>query len=269
MVNDEDKYSRLTGKEKYMEKIMRKTISLLLAVLMIALLTACGKKDNFCGTWKVDYIEYDGSKFTVEEGNNIEDEDLSDFYIILKDGGKAYVYDDEYGTLVNWLKSDDSIMIGDEKCSIVDGEICLEYYGDKIYLKKASDNQDIPDENDEENEEDEEENNENLSFEEDSTTNETTSIETENNSLSDDSEWKQFLKDYEAWVDDYIEIINKYKNNPSDMSLLSDYTKMVSKMADWSQRADEIELEIKDTSAAMEYSAELLRIAGKLAEAAY
>ena len=42
-----------------------------------------------------------------------EDEDLSGFYIIFKDGGKAYVYDDGYGDLVNWLKSDDSIMIGD------------------------------------------------------------------------------------------------------------------------------------------------------------
>ena len=53
------------------------------------------------------------------------------------------------------------------------------------------------------------------------------------------------------------------------MSILSDYTKMASKAADWSARADEIELELKDTQEALEYSAELLRIAAKLAEAAY
>lgn len=86
---------------------------------------------------------------------------------------------------------------------------------------------------------------------------------------SSHQEWKQFLKDYEVWVDDYIEIIKKYKVNPTDMSILSDYTKMASKAADWSARADEIELELKDTQEALEYSAELLRIAAKLAEAAY
>ena len=90
-----------------------------------------------------------------------------------------------------------------------------------------------------------------------------------NNESSGNEEWRQFLKDYEAWVDDYITIVKKYKDNPTDMSVLTDYTNMVSEMADWAERADEIELELEDTDAALEYSAELLRIAAKLAEAAY
>lgn len=99
-----------------MSYLMKKLFALLLAVIMITSLTVCGEKEkneDFGGTWKVDSIEYEGSKFSVEEWNNMEDEDLSGFYIIFKDGGKAYVYDDGYGDLVNWLKSDDSIMIGD------------------------------------------------------------------------------------------------------------------------------------------------------------
>ena len=99
-----------------MSYLMKKLFALLLAVIMITSLTACGEKEkneDFGGTWKVDSIEYEGSKFSVEEWNNMEDEDLSGFYIIFKDGGKAYVYDDGDGDLVNWLKSDDSIMIGD------------------------------------------------------------------------------------------------------------------------------------------------------------
>lgn len=96
-----------------------------------------------------------------------------------------------------------------------------------------------------------------------------TSSKPKNNTTSDDTEWKQFLKDYEAWVDDYIAIVKKYKNNPTDMSILSDYTEMVSEMAEWSEKADEIELELEDTAEALEYSKEVLRIAGKLAEAAY
>lgn len=90
-----------------------------------------------------------------------------------------------------------------------------------------------------------------------------------NNENTGAEEWRQFLKDYEAWVDDYIAIVKKYKDNPTDMSILTDYTNMVSEMADWAERADEIELELEDTDAALEYSSELLRIAAKLAEAAY
>lgn len=241
---------------------MKKLLVLLLVVMMITSLTACSKKEkseDFGGTWKIDSIEYEGSKFSVEEWNNMEDEDLSGFYIIFKDGGKAYVYIDGYGDLVNWLKSDDSIMIGDEKCSIIDGKICLDYYGDKIYLKKTSDSQEIP----------KEDAGEDLTYEDDSSVVETISPEVEKDSTNDDAEWKQFLKDYEAWVDDYIVIVKKYKDNPSDMSILSDYAEMISEMTDWTERADEIELELEDTDAALEYSAELLRIAGKLAEATY
>ena len=94
---------------------------------------------------------------------------------------------------------------------------------------------------------------------------ETTDEKNENS--SNDAEWKQFLKDYEGWVDNYIEITKKYKANPSDLSILTDYTEMVSELTEWSEKADEIELELKDSDAALEYSNELMRIANKLAEA--
>lgn len=234
---------------------MKKALSLLLAVIMILSLTACSKKEKnekFEGTWKIDCIEYEGSKFSVQEWNNMEGEDFSEFYIIFKDGGKAYVYDGDYGDLVDWLKSYDSIMIGDEKCSIVDKMICFDYYGDKIYLKKVSDNQTIPEEKDDENL-DKDEYLEDVSGDDENA----------------DTEWKEFLTDYEAWVDDYIEIVKKYKENPADTSILSDYSAMLSEMSEWSEKADEIEIELEDTNAALEYSAELLRIVAKLSEVAY
>ena len=74
------------------------------------------------------------------------------------------------------------------------------------------------------------------------------------------------MVEYEEWVDDYIEIVKKYNNNPSDMSILSDYTEMVSEMTEWTDKADDVELSITDTDEALEYSQELLRIAGKLAK---
>ena len=82
-----------------------------------------------------------------------------------------------------------------------------------------------------------------------------------------DSEWRQFLKDYEKWVDDYIAFMKKYKENPSDLTLLSEYSKMLTDMSEWAEKADKIELELSDTSESLEFSAELLKIAAKLTEA--
>ena len=46
---------------------------------------------------------------------------------------------------------------------------------------------------------------------------------------SSSSDCEQFCDDYEAFVDDYIEVLKKYKANPSDMSILSEYSSMMSK----------------------------------------
>ena len=86
---------------------------------------------------------------------------------------------------------------------------------------------------------------------------------------AEEAEWRQFIQEYDEWVDDYIAILKKYKDNPTDMSILSDYTEMMNDLAKWAERADKIELELQDTEAALEYSAALLKIADKLAKAVY
>ncbi len=242
-----------------MKKVFKLVLCMIMSITMLISLSACGEKEkgkveketsnNFSGTWKVDYIDCEGSKFTVDEWIVMEDEDLSKFYIILKDGGKAYIYDGDFGDLENWLKSDNSIMIGDEKCSIVDGKICFDYYGDTIYLHKTSDNQEIPKEDDsddaEENIEDEEE------------TVSSTEISTE---------FKDSMDGYEKFFDEYISIVKKYKDNPTDISILSDYSNYISQyteiMADFEAWEDE-EL----TTAELAYYIEVQgRIAQKLLE---
>lgn len=85
---------------------------------------------------------------------------------------------------------------------------------------------------------------------------------------SGNEEWRQFINDYDAWVDNYIAIVKKYKANPTDTSILSDYTKLVSETADWAKRADNIRVELKDADEALEYSQELLKISNKLMEVA-
>ena len=89
-------------------------------------------------------------------------------------------------------------------------------------------------------------------------------------STSDNAQWKQFLKDYEAWVDDYIALMKKYEANPTDASILADYTEMMNEVASWTTRAEEVQKELEASPEDLaEYTATLARIAEKLAEAAY
>lgn len=86
-----------------------------------------------------------------------------------------------------------------------------------------------------------------------------------------EKEWKKFLNDYEDWVDDYVAILKKYQNNPTDMSILSDYADMMTELADWQSKTEKMQEELEKASPAevAEYSAELLKIAAKITEAAY
>lgn len=82
-------------------------------------------------------------------------------------------------------------------------------------------------------------------------------------------QWEQFLSDYEAWVDKYVELTKKVSDNPSDLSILSDYTEMAEEALEWQTKADELSAELEDASPAelAEYSAALAKIATKLANA--
>lgn len=83
------------------------------------------------------------------------------------------------------------------------------------------------------------------------------------------TDWEVFLEAYEEWVDEYIDIYQQYKEEPTDMDVLTEYTELVAEMAEWSTEAEEIELEITDADEAIEYATELSRIVAKLAEVAY
>lgn len=80
--------------------------------------------------------------------------------------------------------------------------------------------------------------------------------------------WKEFLVEYEEWVDAYIVLAQKVKDNPLDMTALTDYSAMMTELAQWSSDAEALEEDLT-TEEALEYSAELARIAAKLAAAAY
>jgi hypothetical protein len=56
----------------------------------------------------------------------------------------------------------------------------------------------------------------------------------ESSSSGDDAagDCEQFCSDYEAFADDYVAFMKKYKANPTDPSMMSEYSEMMSKAAD-------------------------------------
>lgn len=55
------------------------------------------------------------------------------------------------------------------------------------------------------------------------------------------AEWEEFLDEYEGWVDAYVVFVDKYLENPTDMSLISDYATMTSDMTEWASKADDMQ----------------------------
>ena len=51
-------------------------------------------------------------------------------------------------------------------------------------------------------------------------------------------EFKEAMNSYEAFYDEYCDFMKEYADNPSDLTLLSEYTDMMSKAADMSEKFD-------------------------------
>lgn len=105
-------------------------------------------------------------------------------------------------------------------------------------------------------------------IEDDDDTVETGSTEELSDESSTDDSWREFLKEYEEWADKYIAVVKKYKANPTDLSILTEYTSLITELSDWTTRADDISSSIVDVKDATEFSTELARIAAKIADAA-
>lgn len=47
--------------------------------------------------------------------------------------------------------------------------------------------------------------------------------------------WSKWLKQYESWVDKYVAVYKKYKANPSDTSVQSEYLKLAGEASKWAE----------------------------------
>lgn len=91
--------------------------------------------------------------------------------------------------------------------------------------------------------------------------------DTENESNDEISpDVKEFLDSYEAFMDEYVDFMKKYKQNPTDATLIAEYADMMSEYSDFVQAADELKTDLND--AEMKYYTEvMLRIEQKMLEA--
>jgi len=80
-------------------------------------------------------------------------------------------------------------------------------------------------------------------------------------------DWRQWLSDYEEWVDEYIDFMERYAENPSDLSLLTEYMEFMTRLIEWTEQAAEIELDlVNDPAALTAYLETMSRILQRLAE---
>jgi len=88
---------------------------------------------------------------------------------------------------------------------------------------------------------------------------ESTSSNEENVSTSN-TDCDQFIKDYEAFANSYIKLLKKYKANPTDASILTEYTEAAQKAMDMQKDAS--------NCTDVKYATKLMEIASKIAKAA-
>lgn len=70
----------------------------------------------------------------------------------------------------------------------------------------------------------------------------------------------EFLNGYEEYMDQYIAILKRQKANPTDMSILSEYTTMAAKAGEWTTKT-------KDCATDPKFATKYTEIAAKMANA--
>ena len=94
----------------------------------------------------------------------------------------------------------------------------------------------------------------------------TTEDKKDNNSI--DPEFKAAMDSYEKFMDEYVAFMKKYKSNPGDLSLLTDYANYMSKYADFVEDFEKWEDEEMNAAETAYYIDVQARVSKKLLEAA-
>ena len=82
---------------------------------------------------------------------------------------------------------------------------------------------------------------------------------------SSNSQWRQVLSNYEAFMNKYVDFMKKYKNSSNTSSMLADYSKLMKEYADWTQKIGDIKSDLSGND--LSYYLEVMgRVSKKLSE---
>ena len=241
---------------------MKKLISAVITAAIALSMVACGetavKTNKYWGTWNAVSVEAEGVTFTVEEMKALGEDAMEDFHFVIKEGGKAYVYVEGYGDMLDWTETDTGIIIGEANCRFEEGCLYLVEDDYSICFEKVSDSQTI------------------VTPEEESKDEEIIDEEPVDYDYEDDfeltegirPEFKEAMDSYEAFFDEYIEFMNKYSEaDTSEMiTLLADYTEYMTEFAEAMEEFEELDYQDMSTEEAIYYMEVYSRITAKLME---
>lgn len=126
---------------KYSTIFLGIMIVLVIAIILLSIFS----NDNvsYCGTWDIHSVNIEGSVYTISELETMGDYSLSDFRIVIKEGGKAWIHSQGSGTTFDWENTKDGIIIGVRECSFENKLLSIDNNGIIIYLSKTSDSQTV------------------------------------------------------------------------------------------------------------------------------
>ena len=82
---------------------------------------------------------------------------------------------------------------------------------------------------------------------------------------ADITDWKEYVKEYEARVDEFIEVYKQYKAAPLNAAIAEKYEKYAKKVDEWANEAQEL-IKKLTMEEIVEFAAEIERIAKKTEE---
>ena len=81
------------------------------------------------------------------------------------------------------------------------------------------------------------------------------------------AEWESFIEEYNKFADEYVQIFEQYKENPTNLSILEDLSTFATRATDFADKAAQITKDlISHPEDAVKFAAELVEITKKLAK---
>ena len=165
--------------------------------------------EDICGTWRVIAGDIAANKSTLSLADIKKTyPSYADSAVVFSDEEKAYIKLPDRETCVEWTYADGGIQVDTMALSLVNDLLCVPLSdGSCLYFEKASDAQTLPE------------------------VEETTTAATELR-----PEFKEAMDSYEAFYTEYCDLLKKYMNNPSDLSILTKYMSLMGKLSDMDEK---------------------------------